>query len=173
MKTAIYHKKGVCRRNDYKKAKVTFDNLVSFMRRISIKDQIAAAHKRGASSQKIQNIILDHARSDGFDDEREGLFRDYPVNQLRPDYYKSLNGQGKGIILEVERGKTLKNNMDILDLWKCHICVHANFLFLIVPVINQRQPSVENVFEPVKNRMSTFFTDNNNINVDAVFIIGY
>lgn len=38
-----------------------------------------------------------------------------------------------GIILEVERGKTLMNNMDLLDMWKCHICEHARYLFSIVP----------------------------------------
>ena len=38
-----------------------------------------------------------------------------------------------GIILEVERGKTTINNMDLLDFWKCHICAHADYLFLMVP----------------------------------------
>ena len=35
--------------------------------------------------------------------------------------------------MEVERGKTVLNNMDLLDVWKCHICESANYLFLIVP----------------------------------------
>jgi hypothetical protein len=41
---------------------------------------------------------------------------------------------GTGIILEVERGKTTINNMDLLEFWKCHICAHADFLFLMVPL---------------------------------------
>ena len=44
--------------------------------------------------------------------EKKGLFKNYN-SQLRPDYYKKL--KKSGIILEVERGKTLKNNMDLLD----------------------------------------------------------
>ena len=38
-----------------------------------------------------------------------------------------------GILLEVERGKTTINNMDFLDFWKCHLCEHAHYLFLLVP----------------------------------------
>ena len=32
--------------------------------------------------------------------------------------------------MEVERGKTTTNNMDLLDIYKCHICEEANHLFL-------------------------------------------
>ena len=36
--------------------------------------------------------------------------------------------------MEVERGKTTTNNMDLLDIYKCHICEEANHLFLFVPI---------------------------------------
>ena len=52
-------------------------------------------------------------------------------NKLRPDYYRPL--ETSGILLEVERGKTTTNNMDLLDFWKCHLCRHADYLFLMVP----------------------------------------
>jgi len=39
---------------------------------------------------------------------------------LRPDYFLKLDDTG--ILLEVERGKTTINNMDLLDFWKCHLC---------------------------------------------------
>ena len=47
-----------------------------------------------------------------------------------------------GIILEVERGKTTINNMDLLDFWKCHICAHADYLFLMVPRELRQNPTM-------------------------------
>jgi len=92
---------------------------------------------------------------------------------LRPDYYYKL-GINKGILIEVERGKTLTNNMDLLDIWKCHICKEANFLFLIVPQIRQTNKGGETVtFNNVVKRLESFFEKDSYINVDAVFLFGY
>ena len=75
--------------------------------------------------------------------------------------------------MEVERGKTIANNMDLLDLWKCHICSNANFLFLVIPNIRQTATGRNIIFETVERRMTTFFKSENYTNVDGVFIIGY
>jgi hypothetical protein len=64
--------------------------------------------------------------------------------------------------------------MDLLDIWKCHVCTHADFLYLIVP--NERRGesgSVIKAFDNVLRRLSTFFEPKNYINVEAVFIFGY
>lgn len=79
-----------------------------------------------------------------------------------------------GILLEVERGKAITNNMDLLDLWKCHICDNARFLFLIVPV---ERPSENKrkirAFHDAGRRLAPFFLRQNYVNVDAVFLFGY
>ena len=76
--------------------------------------------------------------------------------------------------MEVERGKTVLNNMDLLDVWKCHICESANYLFLIVPQMRhdgagKLWPTYPNVVK----RLQSFFVKNNYINIDAIFIFGY
>jgi hypothetical protein len=64
--------------------------------------------------------------------------------------------------------------MDLLDLWKCHICDHARYLFLVVP---QERPSANGRkmqhFSHVAKRLSPFFEPRNYVNVDAVFLYGY
>ena len=85
---------------------------------------IRERHILGASSHVIQEIVLQNALELGFQSERKGLFANYEVSALRPDYYRALDKSG--VLLEVERGKTITNNMDLLDLWKCHICDYTN-----------------------------------------------
>jgi hypothetical protein len=108
----------------------------------------------------------------GFTSEKNGLFNNLSVKQLRPDYYRKLDNKS-GIIMEVERGKTIANNMDLLDIWKCHICDEANFLFLIIPNIRQTATGQNIIFKTVERRMLTFFETENYTNVDGVFLIGY
>ena len=122
---------------------------------------------KGNKSQKIQEVFLDYLLSLGFKSEKQGLFKDYN-SQLRPDYFKKLNRSG--IILEVERGKTIRNNMDLLDVWKCHICKEANHLFLVIPKEISHTP---NCFKYSSNRLNTFFQKNNYINIDSLNIFGY
>lgn len=133
---------------------------------------IAEKHQFGASSHEIQSLVLPLATALGFESEKRGLFKDYTVASLRPDYYLPL--EGSGILLEVERGKTTTNNMDLLDLWKCHICPNADYLFLLVP---QARPSANGTvmhhFRDVSRRLETFFRPGNYVNVDGVFLFGY
>lgn len=135
--------------------------------------RIASVNTVGKASQEIQACIVDHAVSLGFQTEKRGLFSKYETANLRPDYYLKL-GPKRGIILEVERGKTLANNMDLLDLWKSHICDEAHYLFLIVPNLRPTQNGrATKVFPKVVERMAPFFVKENYVNVDGLFIFGY
>lgn len=133
---------------------------------------IRERHVLGASSAGIQDVILETATRLGFQNERKGLFANYLVPALRPDYFCRVGRTG--ILLEVERGKTTTNNMDLLDLWKCHICHHASYLFLLVP---QARPSANGTvlkhFSHVSKRLAPFFEEGNYVNVDGVFLFGY
>lgn len=146
--------------------------LVDYAR--SISDAINRANTPGASSRVIQELFVPRAEDLGFSSERKGLFTKYKTSRLRPDFYKSL-GRGAGILLEVERGKTTDNNMDLLDYWKCHICEEANVLFLFVPSLLQQNesgsPRAE--FRTVYSRLATFFEPGNETSVQAVFLFGY
>jgi hypothetical protein len=64
--------------------------------------------------------------------------------------------------------------MDLLDFWKCHICDHAEYLFLLVP---QARPSANGKvlrhFRHVQKRLGVFFEAKNYVNVTAVHLFGY
>jgi hypothetical protein len=121
----------------------------------------------------VQNVFLQQARGLGFRDESRGLFKGYVSSGLRPDYFMPVGDTG--IILEVERGKTTINNMDLLDFWKCHICAHADYLFLMVPVeLRQNETmTARREFAAVRNRLSTFFERPNYTNVRGLSLFGY
>ena len=106
-----------------------------------------------------------------FESEKKGLFAGYETSALRPDMYRLI--AGSGISLEVERGKTLKSNMDLLDFWKCHICLHAHYLFLCVPQLVQRSYEKERPFPQVVKGLGAFFEPGNFTNVRAAFVFGY
>lgn len=143
-----------------------------FLNNAEIQDGIAAVHQVGASSAEVQKTILPGAKQLGFTSEKTGLFEAYAVQALRPDYYVQV--QDTGILLEVERGKTTTNNMDLLDIWKCHICEHAEYLFLLVPQVRPtKKGSNTRPFKQVQSRLGTFFKPNNYVNVEAVFLFGY
>jgi len=151
----------------------TAQAVLEILNRKSIQEKISQAHVFGASSHTIQKAILPQMLELGFSSEKKQLFSEYKVGGLRPDYYKPL-AKG-GILFEVERGKTIANNMDLLDVWKTHICKEANHLFLLVPNIrvskNQNQAKI---FPSVKNRIETFFNENiSAIDVDSVHLFGY
>lgn len=64
--------------------------------------------------------------------------------------------------------------MDLLDLWKCHICDRADYLLLVVPVVRQtNNQGRTRIFEHVVKRVGSFFEEKNYINVKSCFIIGY
>ena len=143
-----------------------------FFNSISL-DFVFASVFSGASSHSIQKAILAEMLELGFTSEKKLLFNEYKVGGLRPDYYKPLSKGG--ILFEVERGKTIANNMDLLDVWKTHICKEANHLFLLVPNIRvSKNQNEAKIFPSVKNRIETFFNENiSAIDVDSVHLFGY
>jgi hypothetical protein len=149
------------------------DALHKHLCRSEILLKLADANQPGNSSAKVQSVFSDFAKSVGFVSEKKGLFRNYITSGLRPDYYLKIGDSG--ILLEVERGKTIMNNMDLLDLWKCHICKEADYLFLMVPskLAHNSENNTYNTFKKVVDRMSPFFQEGNYTNVKALFIFGY
>ena len=159
--------------SDLKEVKKLSDSVFEILNKKSVVKAIGDAHVFGASSHSIQRAILPEMLELGFTSEKKLLFSDYKVGGLRPDYYKPL-AKG-GILFEVERGKTIANNMDLLDVWKTHICKEANHLFLLVPNIRvSKNQNETKIFPSVKNRIETFFNENiSAIDVDSVHLFGY
>ena len=175
MKKNIEFKRFVNKKADPEELKIVKSLSKKFFLYLNKKEtveKLKSFHTLGNSSQKIQDVFISHLKELGFESEKKGLFKNYN-SQLRPDYYKKL--KKSGIILEVERGKTLKNNMDLLDVWKCHICKEANYLFLFVPkeLRHNYEMTPRNQYEKVKNRLESFFTDENYTNVRGLVIFGY
>ncbi|MGO9317516.1 MAG: hypothetical protein ACLPXT_03975 [Terracidiphilus sp.] len=135
--------------------------------------EIGEFHKLNGNSQQIQNVLVEKLKELGFETEKRGLFKKSVVPSLRPDFYRKVGASG--ILVEIERGKTIANNMDLLDLWKCHLCAEADFLFLIVP--NERKNhngQVTRPFDRASKRVATFFeSERDYINVEAVYLFGY
>ena len=134
--------------------------------------RIGEVNQPGQSSAAVQDTFLEFARRLGFESEKKGLFAASDLG-LRPDYFLKLDRTG--VILEVERGKTTINNMDLLDFWKCHLCPHADYLFLLVPqALRQNETmSPRNEFATVDRRLSEFFRPQNYTNVRALCLFGY
>ena len=149
------------------------DALTDFLLGPEVAAEILAATPPGRSSADIQDVFLHEARGLGFKDESKGLFREYASSALRPDYFIPLDQTG--VILEVERGKTTINNMDLLDFWKCHICAHADYLFLMVPMeLRQNETmAARREFATVSKRLATFFEPQNYTNVRGLCLFGY
>jgi hypothetical protein len=158
---------------EYAAVREVADALEDCLRIVEVAAEILLANQPGRSSADIQNVFVEPARQLGFRDESKGLFLGYPSSALRPDYFMPL--AGTGILLEVERGKTTINNMDLLDFWKCHICEHADYLFLMVPLeLRQNETmSPRREFASVAKRLSTFFAPENYTNVRGLSLFGY
>lgn len=109
----------------------------------------------------------------GFTSEATGLFAGYATAGLRPDYYKPINDTG--ILIEVERGKTAINNLDLLDLCKCHVCNEVDYLFLMFPQALRQNEVMRppNEYASVVKRMSSFFVQGNHTNVRGLVVFGY
>ncbi len=124
-------------------------------------------------SQDVQDALMPGASELGFVNESKGLFAGCKTPGLRPDYFRAMGRTG--ILLEVEWGKTVKNNMDLLDFWKCHICRHAHYLILLVPTHLRQNPTMSprNEFASVSKRLSSFFEEDNYTNVRGLFLFGY
>jgi hypothetical protein len=158
---------------DFRSADEKAEHLLSHLNLPEVQNKILYANSPGASSALIQQVFIEFAKELGFRDECEGLFESYPNRALRPDYYLPIGESG--ILLEVERGKTTINNMDLLDFWKCHLCEKANYLFLMVPreLRQNEQMSPRREFNTVSRRMSSFFEPRNYTNVFGLWLFGY
>ncbi len=133
---------------------------------------IVQANRPKKKSAEVQAAFRPAATSLGFHSEKTGLFKE-SIPGLRPDYYMAI---GKtGILLEVERGKTTTNNMDLLDFWKCHLCVGAHYLFLLVPkeLKHNDEMTSKKEFTSVKRRLAPFFQPENYTNVRGLVVFGY
>ncbi len=149
------------------------DSLVEHLEEPIVAGRLEEANQPGQSSAIVQGVFLEEARRLGFVDESKGLFESYTSSALRPDYYRPV-GQ-TGVILDADRGKTTINNMDLLDFWKCHICEHASYLFLMVPrELRQNQTmSPRREFATVARRLESFFVAGNYTNVHGLVLLGY
>ena len=60
-------------------------------------------------------------------------------------------------------------------MWKCHLCEHANYLFLMVPKELRQNLKMKprNEFNTVRKRLETFFVPGNYTNVLGLYIFGY
>ncbi|MCH8041380.1 MAG: hypothetical protein IH977_13715 [Nitrospinae bacterium] len=148
------------------------DQLVESLNDEETLRRITDANSPGSSSAEVQAAFRPSAEKLGFESERKGLFAE-SITGLRPDYFLRLGETG--IILEVERGKTTTNNMDLLDFWKCHICEVATYLFLLVPNALQHNPKMipKREFEVVQRRLSQFFESGKYTNVRGLCLFGY
>jgi hypothetical protein len=146
--------------------------LLEHLRTPGAEMKVLAANQPGAPSQGVQDVFVQFARELGFVDERVGLFAGYE-SAVRPDYYLPLGESG--ILIEVERGKTTINNMDFLDFWKCHLCEHAHYLFLLVPKELRQNPTMSprREYAAVLRRLEPFFRRRNYTNVRGLFVFGY
>lgn len=169
----VLRKDNIANQTEFEIVTKTALELELFLNQELIQSKITSTHKLHAKSSEIQEILIDKAIELGFQTEKKGLFANYQTSSLRPDYFKPLT-TNTGIIMEVERGKTTINNMDLLDVWKCHICENANYLFLIIPKVRQNNKGGGSpTFNTVHKRLQSFFVKQNYINVDAIFIFGY
>ena len=123
-----------------------------YLNQKEVNKRIQNSNIKGTDSQVIQKIIEEIAAPLGFKDEKQGLFKKYKDSGLRPDFYKKIGKNG--ILMEVERGKTTTNNMDLLDIYKCHICEEANHLFLFVPI---EVSHTKNIYKNVCKKVENFF----------------
>ena len=169
----VFIRPGLVDSQNLTEALITSRKVLEILTNEKVKDAIAEVHKFGASSHTVQKSILEQMESLGFLSEKKGLFASYKVSGIRPDYFKPLTGGG--ILFEVERGKTIANNMDLLDVWKTHLCSEAKHLFLMVPNIRVTEKGgAQKIFNTVENRVETFFLSSETpIDVHSVHIFGY
>jgi hypothetical protein len=159
--------------DEYAGVRAVADRLLAHLNTVAAQTLLTEANHPGMSSAMVQASFGAFAQEVGFVDESQGLFASYENRALRPDYYLSL---GKtGILLEVERGKTTINNMDLLDFWKCHLCESANYLFLMVPQELRQNSTMrpKREYNYVVKRMASFFVPRNRTNVRGLHIFGY
>lgn len=150
------------------------DSLVSHLDRNTV--AIDSVHIHRAQSSAVQLIVAQLLQDQlGFDQEVVLTPDTGFVTAARPDFFYRLSDQ-RGVIAEVERGGTTTNNHDLKDVWKAHIAVDAQHLFLIVPMANWSEGGAprERPFLRVSRRLRTFFGDpRREIDVVSVHVFGY
>lgn len=158
---------------DFREVRSVADRLHAHLNTPEALDLIEVANQPRTSSAMVQATFLPFAEDLGFQNETKGLFSGYQTAGLRPDYYRPVGTSG--ILLEVERGKTTTNNMDLLDFWKCHLCAHADYLFLLVPLALRHNPTMspKREYASVVKRLESFFRPANYTNVLAAYVFGY
>lgn len=158
---------------EYESVGIVSNQLLEHLNLPASRALLKEANLPGHSSATVQATFETFSRDLGFVSEAKGLFAEYETSALRPDYYLDLGASG--ILLEVERGKTTTNNMDLLDLWKCHICTHAHYLFLLVPqaLFHNTSMSPKKEYNSVVKRLGSFFALGNETNVRGLHIFGY
>ena len=158
---------------EYSEVSSISDQLLDHLNMPEARDLLKAANLPGLSSGMVQATFARFSDDLGFVREAKGLFAAYENKALRPDFYLDLGGTG--ILMEVERGKTTTNNMDLLDLWKCHLCEHAHYLFLMVPQALMHNPTMKpkKEYASVVKRLGSFFMTRNYTNVRALHVFGY
>lgn len=168
----IYEQQRYVGTPDHHEVQAISDQLLDHLNSSSALELMLRANLPGISSAEVQATFLPFALDLGFTSEAKGLFAEY-ANKLRPDYYRPVGSSG--ILLEVERGKTTTNNMDLLDFWKCHLCTSADYLFLMVPQALKHNDLMtpKKEYNSVVKRLDTFFVAGNETNVRAVHIFGY
>ena len=168
----FYERKGFTDSDQLNVVQTLAQKVIRVLEKPYIRSAIQRVHKVGATSQAIQGAILEDMETLGFSSERKGLFSEFKVSGIRPDYFSSTGG---GVLFEVERGKTIANNMDLVAVWKTHICQEAKHLFLLVPIIrNTEKGGEQKIFNSVEKRIGAFFAPNvQGIDVASVHLFGY
>ena len=133
-------------------------------------------HVHGAQSKDVQDVVAELLCGHlGFGQEVVLTPQDGLVTRARPDFFFRLD-EGRGILAEVERGGMTLNNHDLKDLWKTHVALDAQHLFLVVPMANWNQDGSarDKPFPRVVQRLGAFFGDERReIDVLSVHIFGY
>lgn len=146
------------------------DSIAETLHRIWGSEDYVRATEHGVSSSSMQALVQESIASLGFATEQHNRVG---LAGFKPDFIDTESR----VIIEVERGKTIDNNMDMLDMWKCHVHPTATHLILVVPVWYQTGVDVVTVkaatFARVCGRIGLFFESGNETNVRAAAIIGY
>lgn len=150
------------------------DQLLAHLNTPEASARIAVANVPRASSSQVQDSFRPYAEELGVRSDAKGLFATSQNPGLRPDYFRPVGDSG--ILIEVERGKTIINNMDLLALWKGHVCDKADYLFLMVPKLLIQNDEGTRPTAPYKaavKRMASFFIPGHETNVRALHVFGY
>lgn len=136
--------------------------------------EYAEAVAHGASSSRFQALIEPVLVGLGYQPEVATSVAD---TAYKPDFVFSTDSCS--VMVEVERGKTLDNNMDMLDMWKCHIHPTARHLILLVPIWYEKDGNGDRpgsrtaTYARVCRRMAPFFQPGCFTNVWSLNLLGY